>query len=78
LEYEDQNKSTNISIDLDAINHVDKMDLHRQTGEMLNINIMITSIGLKKLQTMNKNLRGQLKFEKLENRTNHMRVEELE
>jgi hypothetical protein len=25
-----------------------------------------------------KNLRGQLKFEKLENRTNHMRVEELE
>jgi hypothetical protein len=61
LESKDQNKVTNISIDLNAINLVDKMDLHRQTREMLNIDVMIASIGMKKLQTINEKIRNQLK-----------------
>jgi hypothetical protein len=78
LESKDKNKVTNISIDLYAINPINKMDLHMQSGEMINKYIMITSIGLKKLQTMNEKIRGQLKFEKFANKTRQMRVEELE
>jgi hypothetical protein len=54
------------------------MDLHRKTGEMFNRDVMIASLGMKKLQTMNENIRNQLKQEKLANRTKQMRVEEIE
>jgi hypothetical protein len=47
LESKDQNKITNISLDINAINYVDKMDLHRQNGEMMNIYVMIVSLGMK-------------------------------
>jgi chromosome segregation ATPase len=54
------------------------MDLHKQTGEMLNMDVMIATLGIKKLQTINEKIRNQLKQEKLANRTKQMRVEELE
>jgi hypothetical protein len=50
LESKDQKKVTNISMDLNVIHLVEKMDLHRQTGEMLNIYVMIATLGIKKLQ----------------------------
>jgi hypothetical protein len=37
LEPKEKKKVTNISIDLNAVHPLDKMDLHRKTGEMLNI-----------------------------------------
>jgi hypothetical protein len=54
------------------------MDLHRKIGEMLNIDVMIATIGIKNLQTINENIRNPLKNEKLANRTKQMRVEEME
>jgi hypothetical protein len=36
------------------------MDIHRHTGEMLNIDVMITSLGMKKLKTMNEKIKNQL------------------
>jgi hypothetical protein len=56
LESKHQNEVTNISVYLDEINHVDKMDLHKQTGEMLNKDIMMNSIGMKKLQIVNEKM----------------------
>jgi hypothetical protein len=61
-----------------AVHPLDKMDLHRQTGEMLNKDVMITTLGIKKLQTINENIRNHLKNEKLSNITKQMRVEEME
>jgi hypothetical protein len=78
MESNDQKKVTNISIDLNAVHPVDKMDLHRHIGEMLNKDVMITSLGIKKIQTINEKIRNQLKQEKLSNKTKQMRVEELE
>jgi hypothetical protein len=64
--------------DLNAVHPLDKMDLHRQTREMLNRDIMIATLGIKKLQAINENIREQLKNEKLANKTKQIRVEELE
>jgi hypothetical protein len=69
LEPKEQKKVTNISIDLNAVHSLDKMDLHRQTGEMLNRDVMIANLGINKLQVINEKLRNQLKNEKLANRT---------
>jgi hypothetical protein len=38
------------------------MDLHRQTGEMLNRDVMIVDLGIKKLEVVNENLRKHLKM----------------
>ena len=46
LDPKEQKKVTKVSIDLDAIHPLDKMDLHRQTGEMLNRDIMISALGI--------------------------------
>jgi hypothetical protein len=54
------------------------MDLHRQTGDMLNKDVIISTLGIKKMQTINEKIGNQLKNEKLYNRTKHMGVEELE
>jgi hypothetical protein len=78
MEPKQQKKVTKVSIDLNAVHPLDKMDLHRQTGEMLNRDVMIVNLGIKKLQVINEKLRNQLKNEKLANRTRKIRVEELE
>jgi hypothetical protein len=62
LEPKEKNKVTNISIDLNAVHPLDKMDLHRQTREMLNRYVMITILGIKKLQIINEKIRNQLKM----------------
>jgi hypothetical protein len=54
------------------------MDLHRKTREMLNRYVMITNLGIKKLQVINYKLRNHLKNAKLANRTRKMRVEKME
>ena len=54
------------------------MDLHRKTREMLKRDVIIASLGMKKLHTMNKNIWNQLKREKLTNMTKWMSVKELE
>jgi HPt (histidine-containing phosphotransfer) domain-containing protein len=54
------------------------MDLHRKTREMLNKDVMLVSLGMKKLQTMNEKIQNQLKQEKISKQTKQMRVEELE
>jgi hypothetical protein len=78
LEPKEQKKVTNVSIDLNAIHPLDKMDLHRQTAKMINRDILIANLGIKNLQTINEKLRNQLKNEKLATRTRQIRVEELE
>jgi hypothetical protein len=45
---------------------------------MMNRDVMIANLGIKKLQVINEKLRNQLKNEKLANRTRQIRVEELE
>jgi hypothetical protein len=50
MEPKEQKKVTNISIDLNAVHPLDKMDLHRQTGEMLNRDVMIENLGIKKFR----------------------------
>ena len=78
LETKEQNKVTNTSIDINAVHSMDKMDLHRRTGEMLNRDVMVDNLGIKKLQVINFNLKNQHNNEKLANRTSMMRAEELE
>jgi len=56
LESKDQNKVTKISLDIIVIKYVDKMDFHKQIGEMINKYVMIASLGLKNLQIMNENI----------------------
>jgi hypothetical protein len=74
----DNYKAAKFSFDLDAIHLVDKMDLHRQTGEMICRDAMQASLGMKKLQNMADKIQKQLKQEKLANRTKQMRIDELE
>jgi len=69
IEPKERRKVTNISIDLNAVNSLDKMDLHRQNGEMMNRYVMIANLGINKLHVLNDKLRNQLKNEKLVNRT---------
>jgi hypothetical protein len=69
MEPKQQKKVTKVSIDLNVVHPLDKMDLHRQTREMLNRDVMIVNLGIKKLQVINEKLRNQLKNEKLENRS---------
>jgi hypothetical protein len=45
-------KAAKVSVKLDQINLVDKMDLHRQTREIVFKDVMQTSLGMIKLQTM--------------------------
>jgi hypothetical protein len=78
LEPKEKKKVTKVSINLNAIHPLDKMDLHRQTREMLNRYIMIATLGIKNIQDINENIREHLKNEKLTNKTKQIRVEELE
>jgi hypothetical protein len=45
---------------------------------MINIDAMISNIGINKIQAINDKLRTQMKNEKLATITRHIRVEELE
>jgi hypothetical protein len=56
LDPKEQKKDTNISIYLNAVHPLDKMDLHRQSGEMLNRDVMIAKIGIKKMQVIIENI----------------------
>jgi hypothetical protein len=78
MEPNDKKKLTNISIDLNNVQPLDKFDLHRHTAEMININAMIANIGIKKLQAINDKLITHLKNENLATRTKQIRVDELE
>jgi len=49
----DNYKVVKFSFDLNAIKFVDMMDLHRQTRETVNRDVMQVSLGMTKLQTMN-------------------------
>jgi len=57
---------------------LDQYDLHRQNVEMMNRDVIIANLGIKKMQAINEKIINQLKNEKLANRTRHIRVEELE
>jgi len=78
MELKEQNKITNISIDLNVVHPLDKFDLHRQIAKMLNRDVMIANIGIEKLQIINEKFITQFKNDKLANITIQMRVEELE
>jgi len=39
------------------VHPLDKMDLHRQTGEMLNTDVMIVNLGIKKMEVVNEKIR---------------------
>jgi hypothetical protein len=69
MEPKEQKKVTNISIDLNAFHPLDKFELHRKTAEMINMDDMISNLGIKKLQVINEKLMTQLKNEKLATRT---------
>jgi hypothetical protein len=73
-----ENKRTNITFDLNALHPIDKMDLHRKTREMVNKDIITTTLGMKKLQVMKDNLTSQLKYEKLANEIKMNKIKELE
>jgi hypothetical protein len=62
-------KMTNIYIDLNNVHPLDKLDLHRHTTKMISTDSMISSLGIKKLQSINDKLITQLKNEKLANKT---------
>jgi hypothetical protein len=56
LRPKEKNKVTNICIDLNAVHTLDKMDLHRKKGEMLNRYVTIANLGIKKMQVINKKI----------------------
>jgi hypothetical protein len=56
MDQKDQKKVTNISIDLNNVHPLDKFDLHRKTTYMINIDSMISNIGIKKIQSINDNV----------------------
>jgi hypothetical protein len=62
MERKEKKKVSKVSIDINAVHPLDKMDLHRQTGEMLNRDVMIVNLGIKKLEVVNENLRKHLKM----------------
>jgi hypothetical protein len=69
-----ENKRTNITFDLNDLHPIDKMDLHRQTREMINKDIITTTLGMKKLQVMKDKLTSQLKYQKLLNQIRKSRI----
>jgi hypothetical protein len=54
------------------------MDLHKKNGDVLNRDVLITTLLIKNLQAQNEKIRTQLKDEKFGNRTKKIRIEELE
>jgi hypothetical protein len=62
-----ENKRTNITFDPNSLHPIEKTYLHRKTGEMVNKDIITTTLGMKKLQVMKDKLTSHLKFEKIEN-----------
>ena len=62
MEPKQHKKVTKVSIDLNAVHPLDKMDLHRKTGEMLNRDVMIVNLEIKKLEVVNENLRKNPKM----------------
>jgi hypothetical protein len=71
-------KVAKFSYDLNQIHLVDKMELHRKTGEMVCRDVIQASLGMKKLHNMSNKIKEQLRLEKLLTRTKQMRIEELE
>jgi hypothetical protein len=53
MEPKEKKKVANTSIAINKVHPLDKMDLHRQIGEMLNRYVMIATLGIKNLQTIN-------------------------
>jgi hypothetical protein len=84
LEPNDQNlrsvdnyRATNFSVDLEQIHIVDKMDLLRQTREMVNRDVIQMTLGMNKLQKVNNQLKEQLRQEKVLTRTKQIRIDDL-
>jgi hypothetical protein len=57
---------------------MDKMDLHRQTGEMIFRDLMHTTTSMARIQKMEKKIKNQWKQEKVEISENKIRINELE
>jgi hypothetical protein len=74
----DNYKATNFSLNLDDIPLTDKMGLHNQTREMVNRDILKTTLSLQRLQKMNNQLKQQLKQEQTSSRVKQMRIDDLE
>jgi hypothetical protein len=62
-----ENKRTNINFYLNSLHPINKMDLHRPTREMVNRDIITSTLGMNKLKFLKDKLTSQLKCEKLAN-----------
>jgi hypothetical protein len=71
-------KVENFSFDLENVPLVDKMELLKHTGEMVNKDVIKTTLSMKKLQRINNQLKEQLKQEQTLSRIKQIRVEYLE
>jgi hypothetical protein len=56
MEPKDKKKVTNIHVNLNNVQPMDKFELRRQIGEMISIDAMIANLGTKKLQAINDKL----------------------
>jgi len=74
----DNYRETNFLVDLEQIHIIDKMDLLIKTREMVNRDVIQMTLGMKKLQMVNSQLKEQLRLENLLTRTKEIRIDDLQ
>lgn len=60
------------------IHHIDQIEIHKQTGEMISSTLTNISMSLSKLQVSYANIQSQLKMEKVSSLANDNRIKSLE
>jgi hypothetical protein len=71
-------KKTSFEFDVKDVHHVDQMDMHRQTGEMIFSTLKNTSMKSSKIQISLNNIQSQSKIEKISSLAKDTKIKSLE
>ena len=72
------NKMSETEVRLDKISVPDKIQLHKQTGDIIYSNLLHAMVRINKLQVLVDKLEVQLKHEKVENKANSIQIKKLQ
>ena len=72
------NKVAEIEVGLDKISVLDKIQLHKQTGDIIYSDLLHAMVKINKLQVLVDKLEVQLKHEKVENKANSIQIKKLQ
>ena len=71
-------KLAEMEVRLDKINVPDKIQLHKQTGDIIYSDLLHAMVKINKLQVLVDKLEVQLKHEKVENKANSIQIKKLQ